>query len=311
MTLADNNSNGARPMRRIAPSNGYVVIIVFFLALILASAFYLSENLLRNFSANPPINGLIVVITTLGSLYLLMQVRSLRHEIRWFHIAASVVNGSTHPSIISLQDAMAKTQTPKLLAPLNQMVHDSLDVTNSFGLSAASISNAVSVAADRIEERREVTRYLVGVVIFLGLLGTFWGLMGTIEGISAAISNLGQGGDLEEYGFFLNLSDNLKGPLGGISIAFGSAMFGMVGFLILGFVELIAGQAHNRVYNDMEAALKELFQTAPKGRGIAGDGLSEEVAEINRQLVAMRQEMTAGRQALSQQLMALNQTPRQ
>lgn len=303
-------SNDARLVRRIAPPSGYIIIIVFFLALIMASAFYLSEKLLRNFSANPPINGLILAITILGTLYLLMQVRSLRDETRWFNIAASVVNGSVQPSIVSLQNAMANTRPPKLLAPLDQMVHDSLDVTNSFFLSAASISAAVGGVADRIEERREITRYLVGVVVFLGLLGTFWGLLGTIEGISAAIGNLGQGGRLEEQSYFLYLSDNLRGPLGGISIAFGSAMFGMLGFLILGFVELLAGQAHSRVYNDMEAALKDLFQLASEGRGNAGDGFSEEVAEINRQLVAVRQEMAAGRQALGQQLMALTEALR-
>ncbi len=286
-SLAATHTNGARLTRKIASPGGYFLVIVVFLALILASAFYLSEQLLRNFSANPPINGLILGITSLGSLYLLFQVRSLWREIRWFNFAAHILNEPAQHSVTEL----ARARKPKLLSPLDGIVRDSLDETKDFFLSASSYSAVVDGVANRIEERREVSRYLVGVLVFLGLLGTFWGLLNTIEGISGAIGNLGQGGESDELSFFSNLSERLKQPLEGMGVAFSSSLFGLAGSLILGFVELLAGQAHNRFLNDMEDALAELTHlvTEEQGPGAGyrslggeGGGLSEANATLDR-----------------------------
>lgn len=283
--MAATHTNGARLTRRIASPGGFFLIILVFLGLILASAVYLSEQLLRNFSANPPINGLILGITTLGSLYLLMQVRSLWREIRWFNFAARILNEPSQHSVTEL----ARARKPALLSPLDGIVRDSLDETKDFYLSASSYSAVVDGVSNRIEERRDVSRYLVGVLVFLGLLGTFWGLLGTIEGISGAIGNLGQGGQTDELSFFSNLSERLKQPLGGMAVAFSSSLFGLAGSLILGFVELISAQAHNRFLNDMEDALAELTHlvSEDQGPGVGyhtGGGDPGSLAEANATL---------------------------
>jgi hypothetical protein len=122
--------------------------------------------------------------------------------------------------------------------------------------------------ASRLDEARETARYLIGLLIFLGLLGTFWGLLDTITAVGATIRGLsGEGGDFAAL--FGSLKAGLEAPLTGMGTAFSSSLFGLAGSLVLGFLDLQAGQAQNRFYNDLEEWLSGLTRL---GTGGFGDG---------------------------------------
>src|ERR687896_1511156 len=134
----------------------------------------------------------------------------------------------------------------------------------------------------RIEESHEISRYLIGLLIFLGLLGTFWGLIQTVNAVGDTIAGLSTAGDNPST-MFQNLQQGLRTPLSGMGTAFGSSLFGLAGSLVLGFLELQAGQAHNRFYNELEEWLSGITELTP-----GGGGASE---QMNRQLYAAVYEM--------------------
>ena len=120
-----------------------------------------------------------------------------------------------------------------------------------FSLSAISMRSLLDGVGARLDESRDISRYMIGLLIFLGLLGTFWGLLQTIDAVSDVIANLSVGS--KELGpVFDDLKAGLQAPLSGMGTAFSSSLFGLAGSLVLGFLELQAGQAQNRFYNDLE-----------------------------------------------------------
>jgi len=125
--------------------------------------------------------------------------------------------------------------------------------------------------ATRLDEARDTSRYLTGLLVFLGLLGTFWGLIETVGSVGSIINNLKVGGDADSV--FESLKEGLAAPLGGMGISFSSSLFGLAGSLILGFLDLQASQAQNRFYTNVEDWLATTVQDLGFGPAVAGTAL--------------------------------------
>jgi hypothetical protein len=215
----------------------YLIRMLLFIVAVGLAVAGLYSSLADAFMANPALNGLILGVLLLGIIYIFRQVALLISEVAWIE---SFRNNQGH----------ADQTPPKLLAPMAAMLGER---KGQFSLSALSLNSLLDGISSRLEESRDLSRYLIGLLIFLGLLGTFWGLLQTIGAVGDVISSLsvgGGGGDLTKV--FTNLKAGLKAPLAGMGTAFSSSLLGLAGSLILGFLELQAGQAQNRFYNDLE-----------------------------------------------------------
>jgi hypothetical protein len=224
--------------------NRFLVRMIVFLAIVAGVAGVLLPQLQTAFMANAPFNGLILGVLLLGILYTFRQVLLLRPEVAWLERiqAESANQGPVIPS------SMANERPPRLLAPLANMVGER---KGRLTLSALSMRSLMDSIQSRIGESHEISRYIVGLLVFLGLLGTFWGLLDTVTTVGAAISDLTvSGGD--PAAMFGDLKRSLQKPLSGMGTAFSSSLFGLAGSLVLGFLELQAGQAHNRFVNELE-----------------------------------------------------------
>ena len=215
----------------------YLTRMIVFVLAVAAVAGALYAPLLDAFHANPPLNGLIVGVLVLGIAYSFRQVITLRREVNW------IVNVRTGRPGISVQAA------PRLLAPLAAILGEQ---TRRFRLSALALRSLLDGISARLDEQRDIARYTIGLLIFLGLLGTFWGLLQTIDSVGGVIAGLSVGGDSDLNAVFTNLKAGLQAPLAGMGTAFSSSLFGLAGSLVLGFLELQASQAQNRFFNDLE-----------------------------------------------------------
>ena len=214
----------------------YLTRMLFFLVAVAMVLGVLHRPLLEAFFANAALNGLIVGVLFLGIIYIFRQVVLLMREENWIE------------SFRSNQPGFSVKQAPKLLAPMAAMLGDR---QGRFSLSALSLRSLLDGISSRLDESRDLSRYLIGLLIFLGLLGTFWGLLLTIRSVGEVIGNLSIGtGDLSAV--FTNLKAGLQAPLTGMGTAFSTSLFGLAGSLILGFLELQAGQAQNHFFNQLE-----------------------------------------------------------
>jgi hypothetical protein len=215
----------------------YLIRMLLFIVAVGLAVVGLYSPLADAFMANPALNGLILGVLLLGIIYIFRQVALLIPEVAWIE---SFRNNQGH----------AYQTPPKLLAPMAAMLGER---KGQFSLSALSLNSLLDGISSRLEESRDLSRYLIGLLIFLGLLGTFWGLLQTIGAVGDVIGSLSVGGgDGDLAKVFTNLKAGLKAPLAGMGTAFSSSLLGLAGSLILGFLELQAGQAQNRFYNDLE-----------------------------------------------------------
>lgn len=215
----------------------YLIRMVLFLVAVLAAAVLLLGQLQEAFFANPALNGLILGVLLIGIVNNFRQVLMLNPEVRWieeFKSDRTIKSGSA----------------PRLLAPMATMLGEREN--GQFTLSALSTRSLLDGIATRLEEHRDLSRYNIGLLIFLGLLGTFWGLLSTVGSVGDVISNLtiGSGGDLAVV--FNDLKRGLEAPIEGMGTAFSSSLFGLAGSLVLGFLDLQTGQSQNRFYTDLE-----------------------------------------------------------
>jgi hypothetical protein len=204
--------------------------------------------------ANPGLNGLIIGVLLVGIVYAFRQVLRLYPEIHW-------VNN------FRISDpGLAVDKQPVLLLPMATMLRDR---TGHLSLATGSARTLLDSVASRLDEQRETTRYLVGLLVFLGLLGTFWGLLHTVNSVGNTIGSLDTSGG-ENVMLFDQLKEGLAGPLAGMSIAFSSSLFGLAGSLILGFLDLQAGHAQSRFYNELEDWLANIteLQSADAGDSV-------------------------------------------
>jgi hypothetical protein len=216
----------------------YLVRMLLFLAAVVGLAYLLHHDLLRVFMNTPILNSVIVAVLVIGIFFVMRQVISLWPEVRWLRRFQHREEGA--PPL--------ETHSINLLVPLATMVGDRQD---HFRLSPTVTRAVLDGIATRLDERRELTRYLIGLLIFLGLLGTFWGLLETIGAVADAISGLQvAGGDAIQM--FAKLKESIEGPLKGMATAFGASLFGLSGSLVLGFLELQASQAQGRFHIELE-----------------------------------------------------------
>ena len=235
------------PLRLSSP-RVFLVRIVVFLILVGFVALILYRQIQTAFLANPALNGLIFGVASIGVILGLRQVVRLFREVRW-------VNALRFPSVNPPQ--------PILLAPLATVFKPGIDEPAISTLTLRAILDAVG---SRLDESRELARYLTGLLIFLGLLGTFWGLLQTVGSISNVIQSMQVTGDAGSM--FDDLKNGLAAPISGMSVSFTSSLFGLSGSLVLGFLDLQAGQAQNRFFTELEDTMS-VFTTEAAG-GEAG-----------------------------------------
>jgi hypothetical protein len=220
----------------------FLLRMLLFVLAVGAICIVVSPALQSAFMANPVLNGLIIGVLVLGILYNFRQVLALRTEHRW-------IEG------FQRDRAGESTAQPRLLAPLANMLRTS---DRQVTLSATTMRAVLDGISLRLDESREQSRYMISLLIFLGLLGTFWGLLQTIGAVGDTISGLevGTAGTIADV--FNNLKRGLQEPLSGMGTAFSSSLFGLAGSLVLGFLDLQAGHAQNRFYNGLEEWLSSL-----------------------------------------------------
>ena len=228
--------------------SAYLIRMVAFLVAVLVIAIFLSSALVVAFVTNPLLNALIAFVLLLGIAWNLRQVVRLTPEVRW----AETFQQS--------RSRLAGLPPPVLLAPMASMLASRSAKTTGndrFTLSAPAMRSLLDSLASRLDESRELSRYMTGLLIFLGLLGTFWGLLLTVGAVAAVINGMSVGsGDINAL--FDQLKSGLARPLQGMGTAFSSSMFGLAGALVLGFLDLTAGQAQNRFFNELEEWLAGL-----------------------------------------------------
>lgn len=222
------------------------------------------------FLSNPWLNGVIVGVLFIGILHSFRQVSRLSPEVRWvnnFRIADPGLSVDGKP--------------PTLLAPMATMLRDR---TGSLSLSTVSMRSIMDSIGARLDEARDTSRYLVGLLVFLGLLGTFWGLLATIQSIGQNISSLNTNSG-DSVVMINELIDSLEGPLAGMGTAFSSSLFGLAGSLVLGFLDLQAGAAQNRFYNELEDWLSSITQLSTADAADGGPGqLRYAILDMQRSL---------------------------
>lgn len=243
------------------------LILVAFVVLILYRQIWVA------FMANPGLNTLIIGVLLIGIGLALRQVVRLFREVRF-------VNGLRDPQ----QRAGA---APILLAPMARLIGDD---AAGYSVSAVTLRVMLDGIATRLDESREVARYLTGLMVFLGLLGTFWGLLETVGSIGGVLKSMQTGADAAVM--FDDLKNGLAAPIAGMSISFTSSLFGLAGSLILGFLDLQAGQAQNRFFTELEDRLSSRAVDAPlTGAGEAMPTSLHALASAVHDLVQnMRQE---------------------
>jgi hypothetical protein len=243
-----------RPLR-------FLIRMALFLALVAALAAWLGKALVTAFLGNPAVNGVILGILLAGIAYIFRQVVMLMPEIEWIEGFRRLQAGGEEP-------ISGRRGEPRLLAPMARML--GARHGGRVSLSASSLQTLLDGIGSRLSEARETSRYLIGVLIFLGLLGTFYGLLETVRSVGGVIGGLAGGGsDLARA--FANLKAGLQSPLAGMGTAFSSSLFGLAGSLVLGFLDLQAGQAQNRFYNDLEEWLSGFTRLSGGALGDAGD----------------------------------------
>lgn len=244
-------------------------MILFLVAGAVAGTF-LYGSLIEAFLANPLLNGLILGVLLIGIILNLRQVLMLKPEAEWLEsfqdspdsddISAGENAAEDRPSPLS-------GTGPRLLSPMARMLSESRSRGGKFSLSAQAMRTLLDGIASRLEESRDLARYFIGLSIFLGLLGTFWGLLGTVASVGDVIRNLSISGD-DIALVFDDLKTGLEAPLSGMGTAFSSSLFGLAGSLVLGFLDLQAGQAQNAFYNDLEEWLSGMTRLS-SGAGVA------------------------------------------
>jgi hypothetical protein len=183
--------------------------------------------------ANPGLNGLILAVTLIGIILAVRQVWRLFPEVRW-------VNDLQNETLLP-------GDAPRLLAPIAGLVTSR---ANRASLSVGTTRSLLDAISARLDESRELLRYLAGLLVFLGLLGTFWGLIETVGSVGRVIQSMRTGADAGVL--FDELKSGLAAPLQGMGLSFSASLFGLAGSLIVGFLELQAGQAQTRFYTELE-----------------------------------------------------------
>lgn len=231
-----NREAGVKQPRRV------LFWIALFLLAVAGVGGVLHQQLMDAFLANPVFNGLIVGVLLLGIIINVRQVVVLGPDASWLRAWQKGAESLPPPPARGMLGSLGRTLQER---------------GDNLQLSTLSMRALLDGIRSRLDESRDLSRYFIGLLIFLGLLGTFWGLLDTLSGIGRVISGLSVGGG-DATALFEQLRTGLEEPLDGMGTAFSSSLFGLAGSLILGFVDLQTGHAQNRFYNDIEEQLSGL-----------------------------------------------------
>ena len=265
MAQAPTAQSQDRDPNRLSSPHIFLVRMFVFLALAGFVALILYKQILTAFQANPGLNALILGVLVIGIILAVVQVWRLVPEARWVNALRS-------------GDA-SRVRPPVLLAPMAALIGSS----SGAGISTITLRAILDSIGSRLDESREIARYLTGLLVFLGLLGTFWGLLDTVGSIGTVIKSMRGGADATVM--FDDLKNGLSAPIAGMSIAFTSSLFGLAGSLILGFLDLQAGQAQNRFYNELENNLTAIASD-PLSDAAARGAIPQELADAISRLSA-------------------------
>jgi hypothetical protein len=234
----------------------FLVRMLVFLVLCALVMVVLYKQIVVAFFANPGLNALIGLVLLVGIILCFRQVIRLYPEVAWvnnFRIA---------------DPGLALARHPTLLAPMAAILGG--ERTGRMTISQQTMRHLLDSIATRLDEARDISRYMTGLLVFLGLLGTFWGLIETVGSVGKVIDGLKVGGDAGAL--FDTLKEGLAAPLGGMGISFSSSLFGLAGSLILGFLDLQSSQAQNRFYTDLEDWLASTVREySTEGAGTSAD----------------------------------------
>ncbi len=220
----------------------YLVRMMVFTLLVVILVVILFPQFKQPFMFNPGLNGMIVVVLLLGLGYAFRMVYRLFREVNWVNHFRVGDPGLEIP------------YSPNLLAPMEALLANRQGATI---LSTTALRSLLDSLASRLDEARDISRYMIGLLVFLGLLGTFWGLLQTVASVGDVIKTLDVG-SADSATIFEDLKIGLEAPLAGMGTSFSSSLFGLSGSLILGFLDLQASQAQNRFYNSLEDWLASL-----------------------------------------------------
>jgi hypothetical protein len=223
-------------LNKLSSPRIFLVRMLVFLVLCSLLLVVLYKQIIAAFFANPGLNALIGAVLLIGIILSFRQVIRLYPEVAW-------VNN------FRISDpGLALERHPTLLAPMAAILGG--ERTGRMTISQTTMRHLLDSIATRLDEARDISRYMTGLLVFLGLLGTFWGLIETVGSVGKVIEGLKVGGDAGSL--FDTLKEGLAAPLGGMGISFSSSLFGLAGSLILGFLDLQSSQAQNRFYTDLE-----------------------------------------------------------
>jgi hypothetical protein len=275
----------SQPVRQIS-------LMLIVLALTAVGGFLALPSVLPIFAANPYLNGFIIFVFIIGVFACFYQVYQLIGSVRWIENFAS-------------DNPDPETVAPQLLAPLASLLRTR---GARMQVNASSTRSILDSVATRIDEAREITRYIVNMLIFLGLLGTFYGLATTVPAVVDTIRSLapseGEGG----VDVFSRLMTGLEAQLGGMGVAFGSSLLGLAGSLVVGLLELFAGHGQNRFYQELEDWLSSItrvgFSTGEEGSGEQNmmGGVVDHMAEQMESLQQMFTQSDVSRSMVDEKL---------
>lgn len=237
----------------------YLARMAAFVIVVGALAALFAQALAPYFMGNPWVNGIIVAILVIGIVYIFHQVWLLNHEVAWFE------------KFRRSHGNMTTEDMPRLLSPMATMLGAGRQ--GRVSLSPVSLRTLLDGIGTRLDETRETSRYMIGLLVFLGLLGTFWGLLETVQSVKGVLGGLNLGGS-DVAAAFADLKERLASPLAGMGTAFSASLFGLAGSLVLGFLDLQAGLAQNRFYNELEEQLSGYTR-------LTGGGPSVELGEAS------------------------------
>ncbi|MBJ6128162.1 MotA/TolQ/ExbB proton channel family protein [Microvirga splendida] len=256
--------------RPLTPPWIYLIRMGVFLLLAAFIAFILYRQIWEAFQANPGLNALILGVMFIGIVLAIRQVVRLFREVNWVN------------SLRQSEEEEVALNPPILLAPLAALLGSR---PGQSGFSVAATRSVLDSIGARLDESREILRYLAGLLVFLGLLGTFWGLIDTVGSVGRIIGSLRTGQDSAVL--FDELKTALAGPLQGMGLAFSASLFGLAGSLVLGFLDLQAGQAQNRFYTELEDWLAISTTDAPADTSLRAGSPQELTIALNRLTTAV------------------------
>jgi hypothetical protein len=287
---ADVQTTFSQPIRAIT-------IMLLVCALVGTGAWAIHGQIIDILRTNPLLNGLIAFVFVIGVLTCFWQVWILAQSVYWIE------------NFVRRTPGTENDLPPLLLAPLAALLRSR---TARMSISSSSSRSIQDSVVQRVDEARDITRYLINLLVFLGLLGTFWGLATTVPAVVETIRSLApQEGEtgMEVFG---KLMGGLESQLGGMGTAFSSSLLGLAGSLVLGLLELFAGHGQNRFTRELEEWLSSITRLGFSGEGDGGDqsavgAMIEHMALQVEQLQLMHEQSEAGRAAFEARIAELSE----